>query len=192
MSAEWLLTFTEALCYTGSNSSEILTYVGSTPNYVTQGTTVSILSESGGVLVLRHSMFNGAYNEDVTVNTDDWVVRNANGSAAASVVLGADFAAGMWARKEGFGAMTDALGVGYFAALLAGASVNVDVTLSPTFADTNYTVAGPLVLTSLTVASVVTVQSVTKLSGTVCRVNVKNNGLVSIGGVVIVGATRQN
>lgn len=74
--------------------------------------------------------------------------------------------------------------------LALNASDDIDVTISPGFADDNYVVATPIVLSSLTVGSTLVVDDYEILSSDQVRVTVRNTGVISVGGTLLVTALK--
>jgi hypothetical protein len=135
-------------------------------------------------------MYYGAYVQDVVINTGDWVVQSEGPGAPPLVIAGAAVgSSGQYLKKVNLSS-TAASGIGYFTALLSN-TINVDCVLRPTYPDLDYSVAGPRVITSLSVAWTGTINSVTNISGSIVRVSLTGSGILA-SGCVLVEAKRSN
>ncbi len=78
-----------------------------------------------------------------------------------------------------------AIGVGSIPAIVLNGSAVVQVTIKPTMADTNFTATAVLVGVGSLLANL-TIQTITTVNATRVDVTVKNNGVASLGGTVLV------
>lgn len=189
--------------YTGVNSAEVLAMCQSVTQY--SGNVWSVEGEAAGVLTLRESspiMASVGHwpinvGQVVLVAPDTGIVGRISAAqyaarykaidsivadaVAASVqpLVAAEVAKAMYG---GFGAASLPL-------LTPGAtSAPINVTIEPAQPDTGYVarafaISGAAVLTNLSIVSI------TKTSGTMAAVVVKNNGVASVGGLLLVHVT---
>lgn len=156
----------QAVQYTGSNSADIDAQV---PN-------VSIVSESGGVLILD---VNG---NPLTVNTSDWVIFNVSGIAA----LPNSLYLVEWdcvVRCEEMASVVSAIGIALVPTLDPTDSVIVPVTLNPPMPTATYTAYASRF--SSTSTSDLAINSVTVVDTDTVNVLVQNMGLTTISGASI-------
>lgn len=156
----------QAVQYTGSNSADIDAQV---PN-------VSIISESGGVLILD---VNG---NPLTVVTGDWVIFNVSGVAA---LQDSQFLT-EWdcvVRCEEMSSVVSAIGIALVPTLDPTDSVIVPVTLNPPMPTATYTAYASRF--SSTSTSDLAINSVTVVDTDTVNVLVQNMGLTTISGASI-------
>lgn len=189
--------------YTGTNGADLLAMCQTTMQYT--GNTWAIQSDDGQKLVLRESSPIMTSVGLWPITKDQWVL------VAPDTGIVARISASQYAARyrtidgivadavsaivqplvvaEVAKAMYGGFGVGTLPLLLPGAtSAPIAVTIEPVQPDTGYVarafaVSGAAVLTMLSIASI------TKTSGTVTTVTVKNNGVASVGGLLLVHVT---
>jgi hypothetical protein len=166
-----MLTFTEytdltyAALYDGTNATDIRGYI---ETICGPGST----SMSGTNIV----------NPIAAVHVGDWLVQ---ASGTFVIVDSTTFGVKYLQLTLPPNVQQSSCGIGAIPTLLAGANVNVDVTLKPGLTDTSYT-AQAFTTNGLGILSSLNVNSITIIDADTVRVNVQNTGLVTLNGSKVV------
>lgn len=127
-----------------------------------------------------------------TIHVGDRLFRDIiSGPFATRLVTPAEAAQYYTLDKSGDQTDVVGLGVATVPTLLGGVEVNVDVTIRPTYLDTNYQ-AVAIVTGALSILAALSVVSTTIVNATTVRVRVRNTGLLSISGGSVLVSTIHN
>lgn len=169
---------TESTIYDGTNASDIIAYLtsfGYVPT-LNPDTTISVLGSS-----------------ILTLSVTDHLIRDPCLPASPPQKVDDAFFTVCWSDAFNAADQTDviALGLASVPTLLGGAAANVDVTIRPNYADTNYQATAALSGT-VSLLAALSIISVTILNATTVRVRVQNTGLLSLGGASVVVSAIHN
>ena len=161
--------------YDGTNSSEVLTVYG------LSGHSCSIVSESGGVLVINDATI----GVNFTINSGEWTYidpadSNQHGETITNTVF-----------SDQFFKTEVSAGIAGVPTLLLSQSATVTVTLKIPFFDTSYT-AIAMISGSLNLLGALQINSVTIVDEDTVNVVVQNTGLVTLSGASVVVVATKN
>lgn len=179
---EPIIPMSRYVLYTGSNVADVLSMLNVGASSSEQW---AVTATNGTMRTIQKG-----FSEQYDIVPGNYIVRQANGGFAG-IMTQTEFEFRYTTlpmlQELMMPYATSAMGIGAVPSLLLNASTNVAVTIKPTLPSTDYSAAA-ITLSSLNVLSALQVQSITKTSGSVVTVNVKNTGLVTLSGQVIVTA----
>lgn len=169
--------------YTGSNSSDCLTYMNDNT-----AATWTIDSESGGMLNFTGVDFD-SNNVSISASTNAYLVTRPGKSDTYPAILASSQFPSYYTTQESLTAVHTSIGIGTVPSLLGGASTNIDVTLSEAFPSTSYTATAALT-GGVSLLAALSITNTVIQSASVVRVTVQNTGLLTLNGArVFVVAT---
>lgn len=179
----------ESFTYTGSNGSDI---VGVLNDYSQSPVVWSILSETGGVLMVRRA---AGFNDDYTINTDDVIVLKNRDELTFEKLTTEQFINKYAPFVDVLGSVAppvQAIGVATVPSLAGNTQTTISVTLNPVMPSMDYTVAAAA-LGTVSILGSLSVLSTSKVSESQVDVVVRNTGLLTIsaGGSVLVAAVAE-